>query len=108
MDEFILIPNKVTKVFISMPMNGLSYKRIVNKCNDILIANDLTPKYCEIVNLLPKHKVKQLSPLECFIYSIEKLTEADFVIIYGDNSARGVSLEQQICDKYQIPYIRAF
>lgn len=108
MNEFILIPNKVTKVFISMPMNGLSYKRIVKKCNDILIANSLSPQYCEIVNLLPEDKVKQLSPLECFIEGLNKLTEADCVIIYGDNSARGVSLEQQICDMYKIPYTRTF
>ena len=108
MDEFIMISPNITKVYISMPMKGLSYKQIVNKCNEVLIDVGYDPKYCEVVNLLSKQESKHLYPIECFIESIKKLPESDIVIICNDNDARGVSLEQQICEKYNIPYIRYF
>lgn len=103
------------KLYISMPMKGKSQERIIVDRN-IAIAKaievlglrpDMSDGNCEyngghievIDQIHPDHK--NLHPLACLGYSLEKMAEADVVFFAeGWNQARGCQIELQCACSY--------
>ena len=96
------------KVFISMPMAGLTHEDIFQRQEKYfaIAKNYLKQKYAEFVllqNVFSSEEDAAKSPLACFAKSIEVMAEADIVVLAGDwENARGCRLERAIAYAYGI------
>ena len=104
--ESTLKPNK-QKIFISLPMNGLTEKEVRNELNKI--ASKFKENYDIIDTFIQEespHGSSNNSGVWYLGRSIQLLSSADIVVFHKNwNSARGCVAEHRICELYNIPYI---
>lgn len=91
------------KIFISMPMKGLSESEIAGLMTDY--ANQLHKVYPDAVfidSLIRKEELNE-SPVYNLGTSIQMLSQADLVFFaHGWYSARGCRIEREVCIEYDI------
>lgn len=95
------------KIFISLPMNGLTDEEIHIEMNRI--ASKFKEKYDIIDTFIQEESPHDSSNNSGVWYlgrSIQLLSSADIVVFHKNwTSARGCMVEHRICELYNIPYI---
>lgn len=95
---------KTHKVFISMPMRGLTTKEVLDQQAEYqkIIVNHLKDSNTNLVFLSNVFEdYAEMTPLQCFARSVATMSEADTVVFAGRwELARGCSLEQSIAFQY--------
>ena len=95
-----------TKLYIAVSMRGKTRADVIDNMRLIASELDYNPDECEFINLLAEDVAARITPVECLGLSIVNLAYADHVIIGKGGTARGVSCEEYICNKYHIPYTK--
>lgn len=95
------------KMFISLPMNGLTDEEVHNEINRI--ASKFKEKYDIIDTFIQEespHGSSNNSGVWYLGRSIQLLSSANIVVFHKNwSSARGCVVEHRICELYNIPYI---
>lgn len=98
------------KVFVSLPMRGISLDEISLRQHDLLkkFIELSNPEYSyELLDSIHEDELPEPgNPLWFLGRSIQTLGQADFVIFAKDwRKASGCRVEHLICELYHIPYI---